>query len=98
MRHWIGFWAVIVLYVATFLYMDVHAADESPQPLTTTERLALSSLAERGRVLQEDTRAFYTEACTRRGIKALDECSIDSTAMTIAHVAKTPPTPPAPAK
>lgn len=101
-REWtifrVSFLVVTLLPLSSFLYLRVQAAEESAQPLTTTERLALSSLQERGRVLQEDTRAFYTEVCGRRGIKALEECSIDATAMTIAHVVKPATPPPAPAK
>lgn len=89
----ISFLVVVLIPLASFLYL--RAAEEKPPslPLTTTERLALASLNERGRMLQEDTRAFSTEVCNSRGIK-MEECSIDPTGMTVSRVIKSP----APAK
>lgn len=70
------------------------AADEKPlsYPLSTTERLAFTSLQERQRLLNEDSRAFATEVCSLRSIK-LDECSINPESYTVSRVMK-PPAPP----
>ena len=69
--------------------ISVWAADEKPipYPLSTTERLALTSLNDRQRLLQEDYRAFSTEVCGSRSIK-MEECSIDPVAMTASRVVR----------
>ena len=66
-----------------FMVIATIAVAQTPSPLTTTERLALTAIFDRQKALQDETRQFSKEVCEARGIKDQAECAIDPNSMTV---------------
>jgi len=63
-------------------------AVDPPQKLTKTEILALQSLSERQRQLTEDSRVFLEELCSAHHIGLVEECQLDTQALTVSRKPK----------